>query len=121
MVAGHQATVLVVEDNPATRHVLERILAIKGYPAISVDNAPEALRYLRSGGRASVIVLDLHLPTMDGRAFLAELRSDPRLARIPVVVFSGDPGQVSDVAAFVRKGRDDPEVLLDAIAACVNE
>jgi CheY-like chemotaxis protein len=56
---------------------------------------------------------------MDGRALLRELRADPVAADVPVVVFSGDPGDVPDVAACVRKGRDDPDVLLKAIASCL--
>jgi CheY-like chemotaxis protein len=113
------APILIVEDNDETRYVLERILAIKGYPTTSVANAAAALRTLREGKRASMIILDLHMPGMDGRAMLRELRADVRFAKIPVVVFSGDAHEVPDVTACVRKGSDDPDVLLSAIARCL--
>ena len=119
MPAAARGPILVVEDNEETRYLLERILALKGYTTSSVEDVPAALRYLRDGKRASVILLDLHLPGMDGRALLREMKAIPDLPDIPVVVYSGDPGTVPDVAACVRKGTDDPEVLLKAIAACL--
>ena len=45
---------------------------------------------------------------------------DVNFAQIPVIVFSGDPGDVPDVAACVRKGSDDPDVLLNAIQTCLD-
>ena len=111
--------ILVVEDNSETRYVLERVLHMEGYTCVSVDDAPSALRHLNGGQRPAVIILDLHLPGMDGRTLLRELRARPDLANIPVVVFSGDPGDVPDAAACVRKGRDDPDVLLRAISGCL--
>ena len=115
--AGHP--ILIVEDNDETRYVLERILAIKGYATTSVATAAAALRALREGKRVAMIILDLHMPGMDGRTFLRELRSDVRFATMPVVVFTGDATGVPDVTACVRKGSDDPDVLLNAIARCL--
>jgi CheY-like chemotaxis protein len=78
---------------------------------------PEALRYLREGGPVRLIVLDMHLPGMDGHAFLRELRASPAHAAVPVVVFSGDAGNgIEGTAGFVRKGSDDPDRLLRVIA-----
>lgn len=86
---------------------------------MSVASASAPLAYFREGKSASVVILDLHLPGMDGRELLRELRADARFAGIPVVVFSGDPGDVPDVAARVRKGKDDPDVHLNAREACL--
>jgi CheY-like chemotaxis protein len=112
--------VLVVEDNHETRGVLERILAVSGYWATSVDGGRAALAYLLDPENPLpvVIVLDLHLPDMDGRTLLREIKRFPRVARIPVIVYSSDTGTVAEVAACVRKGSDDPDVLLSAIATC---
>jgi chemotaxis family two-component system response regulator Rcp1 len=113
------ASILVVEDNDDNREAAEWVLTTSGYHVTTVADAYGALEFLRAGGRVSVIVLDLHLPGMDGRQFLSVVKQDAALAGIPIVVFSGDPDGVGDVDAFVRKGQDDPDVLLDAIAACL--
>ena len=110
--------VLIVEDNGDTRGALERILGISGYAYVSTSGARAALDYLDGGGTAAAIVLDLQMPGMDGQAFLDELRTNPSRAQIPVIVFSCDPSGAADVAARVRKGSDDPDVLLEALAAC---
>ena len=115
---GAPGPILIVEDNGDTRGALERILGITGYAYISTGGARAALDYLGGVGPAAAIVLDLQMPDMDGRAFLDELRAKPKWAHIPVIVFSCDPSGAADVAARVRKGSDDPDVLLDALAAC---
>ena len=61
----------------------------------TAQNGREALEWLRdNGGRPTVVLLDLMMPVMDGRAFLDVRASDPELARIPVVVVSADPRRV---------------------------
>src|SRR5438270_3702636 len=110
--------ILVVEDNVETRQVLARILAIKGYVGLVAEDGVAGLRLLRER-EASLVILDLHLPGMDGWTFLHQLKEDPRLAPIPVIVYTSDAREVPGVAACVRKGRDDPDVLLDAIARCL--
>lgn len=113
--AAPKAPILIVEDNAETRYVLGRILGIKGYATVTVGDAASALRYLRDGKPVCLVILDLHLPGRDGRDLLRELKADPALATIPVVVFSGDVDQAPDAAAaFVRKG-DDPDLLLAVV------
>jgi chemosensory pili system protein ChpA (sensor histidine kinase/response regulator) len=107
-----EGLILIVEDNFETRDLLQRVLAIRGHASIAVADAPQALARLRGGQRVSVIVLDIHLPGMDGHTFLRELRADPALAGLPVVAFSADHAPVPGVVAHVRKGTDGPDVLL---------
>ena len=87
--------ILLIEDNPGDviliREALKRLA-----PATltSVCDGEEALELLRNRSitvGASVpdlILLDLHLPRKDGHTILAELRKDPALRFVPVVVFS---------------------------------
>jgi CheY-like chemotaxis protein len=111
------APILIVDDHDDTRDVVASILSLSGYECVGVDSGPEALRYLREGGPVRLIVLDMHLPGMDGHAFLRELRASPAHAAVPVVVFSGDAGNgIEGTAGFVRKGSDDPDRLLRVIA-----
>jgi len=114
--------VLIVEDNAETRDILQRVLAIRGYASVGLEDASQALARLRDGQQVSAIILDIHLPGMDGRAFLRELRADPELAGLPVVAFSADHAEVQDVVAQVRKGTDSPDFLLSVIAKlCAKE
>jgi len=81
--------VLLVDDDSGVRRTLARFLGRDGITVVEVDNGQQALTYLREGGAAGVIVLDLRMPVMDGFAFRAEQRREPSLANIPVVILSG--------------------------------
>ena len=116
-------TVLVVEDNPETAEVLDRILTLRGYGTAIAWDGLDAMTMLRDGLRPAAIVLDLAMPNMDGRAFHAALLADdPELARIPVVVYSAvseSTMALPSIVGHVRKGIDNPDVLLGFIeAAC---
>ena len=88
--------VLLVDDNPADVVLAREALAGgKHQSRISnVENGEEALAFLRREGqhadavRPDLVILDLNLPRKDGRAVLAEAKSDKTLRTIPVVVFS---------------------------------
>jgi CheY-like chemotaxis protein len=112
-----KAPILVVEDNPDTRDVLERVLSISGYDVVTARDGLDGLDYLRSGGRARVILLDIAMPRMDGNAFRRALNAEPQWANIPVIVYTALPQkQVSDAVGVFRKGTDDPQRLLDMLA-----
>ncbi len=112
-----RAPILVVEDNPETRDVLERVLAIRGYEVVPARDAIDGLAYLRRGGRAAAIILDLAMPIMDGATFRRILGEDERWASIPVIVYTAMPASnVPGVIGVFRKGTDDPQRLLDLLA-----
>ena len=95
-----RSTILVVDDDAAVVRPLARFLELEGFTAVTAANGQEALTYLRGGGDASVIVLDLRMPIMDGWAFRREQLRDPALARIPVVVLTGaDQDRVPEILA----------------------
>ena len=81
--------VLIVEDDPDARESLVALLELEGYRVREAADGEEALRVLRSSP-ASVILLDIFMPGMNGCAFLTEQSRDPALADIPVVVISAD-------------------------------
>ncbi len=81
--------VLIVEDDTDSREALTEFLIDGGYLPLAVADGVEALSHLRSGGRPSLIVLDLILPRIDGWRFLAIVAESPEMASIPVVVSSG--------------------------------
>ena len=108
------STILVVDDDPNLQRVITRFLALDGFQSVSAGNGQEALTYLRGGGIASVILLDLRMPVMDGWTFRRAQRDDPRIAGIPVVVLSGTEsdrtGELDAVAVF-SKPASFPDVI----------
>jgi CheY-like chemotaxis protein len=108
------ATVLVVDDDKDLLRLMTKFLRLEGFTAAQATNGREALEYLRGGGSANVILLDLRMPVMDGWAFRREQREDPSLASIPVVVLSGieaDHTQELGVAASFNKPVSFPEIV----------
>jgi CheY-like chemotaxis protein len=97
-------TVLVVEDDPDLREMMEQMLHLEGFATLTAPNGQAALDLLHSGAAVKVILLDLMMPVMDGWEFRRRQRADPRLARIPVVVMSALDGErlieIEPVAAF---------------------
>src|SRR5438132_876878 len=84
------SSVLVVDDDPNLVRLMSKFLKLEGFAPVPAANGEEALRYLRGGGDASVILLDLRMPVMDGWAFRQEQRQDPVIANIPIVVLRTD-------------------------------
>jgi CheY-like chemotaxis protein len=107
-------TILVVDDDPNLQRVMSKFLEFEGFAPVRAANGQEALDYLRGGGNASVILLDLRMPVMDGWAFRKAQRAEPGLAEIPIVVISGIDGEhVSELgaAAAFAKPVSFPEVV----------
>lgn len=100
--------ILLVEDNPAdVRLTQEALKEAKVVNRLSVVmDGEEAMAFLRREGRhveaprPDLILLDLNLPRMDGREVLAQLKSDPDLRRIPVVILSGSSAEEDLVRAY---------------------
>jgi CheY-like chemotaxis protein len=80
--------VLVVEDDPDLRAMMDQILHLEGFAPVTAANGYEALRLLKAGLPAKAILLDLMMPVMDGWAFRRAQRNDPAIADIPVIIVS---------------------------------
>jgi len=87
MVSEGSSTVLVIEDDPATRDLLKRFLSKDGFRVKTVSEGEEGLRLAREL-QPDVITLDVMMPGLDGWAVLTELKADPALADIPVVMLT---------------------------------
>jgi CheY-like chemotaxis protein len=82
-------SVLVVDDDLLVGEMLQRALGEAGVDVHHSTNGREALDHLRATAKLpSLIVLDWAMPVMGGEEVLRHLRREPRLASIPVVVFS---------------------------------
>ena len=80
-------TVLVIDDDPDARDLMRRFLAREGFDTLTAPDAAEGLRLARQF-KPTLITLDVVMPRMDGWAVLKELKEDPALAAIPVVMLS---------------------------------
>jgi chemotaxis family two-component system response regulator Rcp1 len=99
--AGQPVEVLLVEDNPGdVRLTSETLKAAKIHVNMNiVPDGYEAMAYLRREGqyssarRPDLIFLDLDLPKMNGYEVLGELKKDPHLKQIPVVILRSSPNE----------------------------
>ena len=111
------ARVLVVEDNDATREVLDALLRREGCEVTLTANGEEALNHLHGGLKPDLILLDMLMPAWDGWRFLQERDVNPKLRRIPVVVMSGigvlcpEWAEAHGCAGFVPKPVEAHELL----------
>jgi CheY-like chemotaxis protein len=88
--------VLLVDDNPADTDLMAEVLSNskRHYRVNVVSDGARAISFLRREGEYAeapvpdLMVLDLNLPRKDGRQVLSEVKSDPNLAKIPVVIFT---------------------------------
>jgi CheY-like chemotaxis protein len=84
------ATVVVVDDNETNLTLFRRILARRpGLQVLCEVDGQRGLDLIRQRN-PDIVLLDLHLPGLDGETVVREVRSDPAIAAIPVVVVSGD-------------------------------
>jgi two-component system, chemotaxis family, response regulator Rcp1 len=121
MADNKQAHILLVEDNRGDIMLITQAVAETDVrPEIHcVGDGIEAMQFLRRQAtfkdvpKPAIIILDLNLPRKDGRAVLAEVKSDPTLASTPVIVLSGSdaPQDISTCYAlhancYITKPRD---------------
>jgi two-component system, chemotaxis family, response regulator Rcp1 len=99
---------LLVEDNPGDVRLMREAFRETGARSRLhvVGDGVEAMKFLRGEDgyadavRPDVILLDLNLPRMGGREVLAEVKSDPRLKHLPVVVLSSSSAEEDVAAAY---------------------
>jgi HAMP domain-containing protein/CheY-like chemotaxis protein/signal transduction histidine kinase len=110
---------LVVEDNAAEQLSISELLGSNDIDIITVGTGTDALARLREQ-TCDCVVLDLRLPDMTGFDVLEQIRNDPALTDVPVVVFTGrelsaeEDAQLHTMArSIVVKGVESPERLLD--------
>lgn len=79
--------ILIIEDEEDIRDFAARVLELEGYRVLQAVNGGEGLSMLRQYP-VSLVLLDLRLPDYDGWALLEELKGDPQLSMVPVVMFT---------------------------------
>ena len=105
---GRPADFLLVEDNPGDVRLTQE--ALKNHKVQNnlhvVTDGEEAMNFLRRQGkhknapRPDIVLLDLNLPRKDGREVLAEIKSDPDLKAIPVVIITSSEAEQDIIKSY---------------------
>jgi CheY-like chemotaxis protein len=85
--------ILIVEDNARNAKLLRDVLQATGYRTIDTTTAEEGIEVARRD-HPDLILMDIQLPGMDGKAALRELRGHPETARIPVMAVTASVMQL---------------------------
>ena len=113
--------VLHVEDNPSNQRLVERVLAERPVDVVTVSLGREALARARDVSPALVIV-DLHLPDIDGEEVIRRLRADAMTASTPVLVITADatPGLENRLVDAGAAGVMTKPIEVDRLLAVVD-
>jgi DNA-binding NtrC family response regulator len=98
--------ILVVDDDPTQRRLIESVVTRLGYTALQAQSGREALDILSGpkGAQVQLILLDLMMPDVDGLAVLSEIK--PTRPNLPVIMLTGKGG-IDTVVSAMRAGADD--------------
>lgn len=115
-----QRLVCIVDDNDDIRDIYRMKFASEGIETITAADGAEGLRLIREN-RPSVILLDIQMPVMDGISVLRELKADPELSKIPVIILSNVDSDdmfrtVTELGAaeyYLVKSLVDPQRVID--------
>ena len=122
-----ETSILVVEDDPATREMIVRLVEREGWLAVPAENGRRALELLRTF-TPSLVLLDLLMPEVDGFSVLREMRESAAWRDIPVVVvtsldLTGEVRRLLQQQAerVLQKGRYTTTELLNEVRSAVTE
>ncbi len=97
--------ILIADDNPEARRMLEIRVKKEGHRTILVENGRQALDVL-ARERVDVILLDIDMPEVNGYAVLSAVRENPHLSHIPILIISGG-GDQDDLVRCIEMGAVD--------------
>jgi len=120
------SSVLVVDDNEMNQDMLGHLLQAEGHKASVAENGCEALEMIKEQP-FDLVLLDIMMPEMDGYQVLGQLKSDPTLREIPVIVLSA-LGEIESVVKCIEMGAEDylpkpfdPVLLRARVSACLEK
>ena len=119
--------ILLVEDSKVIQQMYRNKLIFEQFNVLTADNGMEAIKIL-SQEKPDLILLDLMMPIMDGYKVLQVVKTDPRLANIPVLVFSAK-GQSEEVekalnlgaAGYIVKATTKPNEVVEQIRKVLSQ
>ena len=120
--------ILIIEDIPNIRDLLEVTLRYKGYQVFSAADGEEAIEKIKTQ-LPSLIVTDVLMPRMDGFSLAQKLRTDPLTGKIPIIIISAtylapedkDFAERLGIVRFIEKPIDTEDFLLTIAEVLTNE
>jgi EAL domain-containing protein (putative c-di-GMP-specific phosphodiesterase class I)/CheY-like chemotaxis protein len=112
--------VLIADDDPAIRSLLEHVLDREGFDTVLAANGREAIQHIRQL-EISVLLLDLNMPILDGLGTLREIRADDRSRTLPIILVTGSDAESMRIQGL-ESGADDyltKPFAIDELAARV--
>ena len=106
VVLHSRGSVLIVEDDPSIRFLLDFILAQQGYRVVDAHDGDSGLQAIISGSVTDIVILDIMLPGIDGLQLLERLRSMDRWHGVPVMMLSAE-GDEPSVTRALNAGAND--------------
>lgn len=100
-----KAKILIIDDDPDIRDVLNITLIQEGYEVIQAPDGQEGLK-LAQTKKPDLIIVDFKMPKMDGRQVCRELKKDILLSHLPIIMLTGR-GDVADKVGGIDAGADD--------------
>ena len=97
--------ILVVEDNEMNMQLVEFLLDEGGYAILKANSGEEALTVARNGEPIDLILMDIHLPGVDGLSVVRELKADARTKTIPILALTAHAMR-GDKDRFLQAGCD---------------
>lgn len=115
-----QKLICIVDDNDDIRDIYRMKFATEGIETVTAADGAEGLRVIREK-HPSVVLLDIQMPVMDGIGVLRELKADPSLSKIPVIILSNVDSDdmfqtVTELGAaeyYMIKSLVDPQRVVD--------
>jgi CheY-like chemotaxis protein len=101
----HAARVLVVEDNEMNMQLVEYLLEEGGYQIVKAASGEDALSIARGGEAVDLILMDIHLPGIDGLSVIREMKNDPQTGAIPILALTAHAMR-GDKDRFLEAGCD---------------
>ena len=93
--------VLIVDDSKAIREIEKKYLEEIGFEVLEAGNGKEALKILEENPDIKLILLDWHMPVMNGYEFLLKLRANPKWSHIKVMMVTTENQQKSIIDAIM--------------------
>ncbi len=114
--------ILVVEDKETNRKLVRDVLQFKGFEVAEAASAEEGLEIARAR-RPALILMDIHLPGMDGVTALTHLRADPATGEIPVIALTASalPDERDEILAAGFDGYETKPIGVKRLGDLVRE